>query len=33
VWSTEQAIWFGQRIEDLRTTLEDPVFGLDGVAR
>src|SRR5262252_9533471 len=34
VWSTEQAIWFGQRIEDLRNDyLEDPVFGLHGMRR
>jgi glucarate dehydratase len=33
-WSTEQAIWFGQSIEDLRNDyLEDPVFGLHGVRR
>ena len=29
VWSTEQAIWFGQAIEDLKNDyLEDPVYGL-----
>ena len=34
VWSTEQAIWFGQAIEDLRNDyLEDPVFGLHGMRR
>jgi glucarate dehydratase len=34
VWSTEQAIWFGQRIEDLKNDyLEDPVFGLPGMRR
>ena len=34
VWSTEQAIWFGQQIEDLRNDyLEDPVFGLAGMRR
>jgi glucarate dehydratase len=34
VWSTEQAIWFGRRIEDLNTDyLEDPVFGLHGMRR
>jgi glucarate dehydratase len=34
VWSTEQAIWFGQQIEDLRNDyLEDPVFGLNGMRR
>jgi L-alanine-DL-glutamate epimerase-like enolase superfamily enzyme len=28
-WSTEQAIWFGQQIEDINNDyLEDPVFGL-----
>src|SRR5205085_2715635 len=28
VWSTEQAIWFGQQIEEIRNDyLEDPVFG------
>ncbi|MEZ5428980.1 MAG: enolase C-terminal domain-like protein [Pyrinomonadaceae bacterium] len=33
-WSTEQAIWFGQQIEDLRNDyLEDPVFGLHGMRR
>jgi glucarate dehydratase len=34
VWSTEQAIRFGQQIEDLRNDyLEDPVFGLHGMRR
>jgi glucarate dehydratase len=34
VWSTEQAIWFGREIEDLRNDyLEDPVFGLHGMRR
>jgi glucarate dehydratase len=34
VWSTEQAIWFGQRIEDVNNDyLEDPVFGLHGMRR
>jgi glucarate dehydratase len=34
VWSTEQAIWFGQQIEDLRNDyFEDPVFGLNGMRR
>ena len=34
VWSTEQAIWFGQSIEDIRNDyLEDPVFGLNGMRR
>ncbi len=34
VWSTEQAIRFGQAIEDLRNDyLEDPVFGLAGMRR
>src|SRR5215212_9257642 len=34
VWSTEQAIWFGQRIEDLNNDyLEDPVYGLHGMRR
>lgn len=33
-WSTEQAIWFGQQIEDIRNDyLEDPVFGLQGMRR
>ncbi len=33
-WSTEQAIWFGQNIEDLRNDyFEDPVFGLHGMRR
>ena len=34
VYSTEQAIWFGQNIEDIRNDyLEDPVFGLNGMRR
>ncbi|HEX6924587.1 MAG TPA: enolase C-terminal domain-like protein [Longimicrobiaceae bacterium] len=34
VWSTEQAIRFGQQIEDLRNDyFEDPVFGLSGMRR
>ena len=34
VWSAEQAIWFGQRIEDLDNDyLEDPVYGLAGMRR
>ncbi len=34
VWSTEQAIWFGREIEDLRNDyFEDPVFGLEGMRR
>jgi glucarate dehydratase len=34
VWSTEQAIRFGQAIEDLRNDyLEDPVFGMNGMRR
>jgi glucarate dehydratase len=34
VWSTEQAIWFGQAIEDVKNDyLEDPVFGLNGMRR
>jgi len=34
VWSTEQAIWFGQAIEDIKNDyLEDPVFGLNGMRR
>ncbi len=34
VWSTEQAIRFGQQIEDIRNDyLEDPVFGLSGMRR
>jgi glucarate dehydratase len=34
VWSTEQAIAFGQAIEGLRNDyLEDPVFGLHGMRR
>ena len=33
-WSTEQAIWFGQQIEDIRNDyFEDPVFGLNGMRR
>ncbi len=34
VWSTEQAIRFGQGIEDLRNDyLEDPVYGMNGMRR
>ncbi len=34
VWSAEQAIRFGQAIEDLRVDyLEDPVFGMNGMRR
>lgn len=34
VWSTEQAVWFGRRIEDVNNDyLEDPVFGLHGMRR
>ena len=34
VWSTEQAIRFGQSIESLKNDyLEDPVFGLNGMRR
>ena len=34
MWSTEQAIWFGQQIEDLNNDyLEDPVFGMHGMRR
>jgi glucarate dehydratase len=34
VLSTEQAIWFGQQIEDIRNDyLEDPVFGLNAMRR
>ncbi len=34
VWSTEQAIWFGRQIEDIKNDyLEDPVFGLNGMRR
>jgi glucarate dehydratase len=34
VWSTEQAIRFGQAIADLRNDyLEDPVFGMNGMRR
>ena len=33
-WSTEQAIWFGQSIEDIRNDyFEDPVYGLHGMRR
>src|SRR6185369_2168425 len=33
-WSVEQAIWFGQAIEDIRNDyLEDPCFGLHGMRR
>jgi glucarate dehydratase len=34
VWSAEQAIWFGQQIEDIRNDyFEDPVFGMNGMRR
>ncbi|HJQ31099.1 MAG TPA: enolase C-terminal domain-like protein [Pyrinomonadaceae bacterium] len=34
VWSAEQAIWFGQQIEDVRNDyLEDPVYGMTGMRR
>ncbi|MBA2619612.1 MAG: mandelate racemase [Acidobacteria bacterium] len=34
VWSTEQAIWFGQQIEAIKNDyLEDPVYGLNGMRR
>jgi len=34
VWSTETAIWFGQKIEGIRNDyLEDPVFGMAGMRR
>lgn len=34
LWSTEQAIRFGQAIEDLKVDyLEDPVFGMNGMRR
>lgn len=34
VWSAEQAMWFGQQIEDLPNDyLEDPVYGLHGMRR
>jgi glucarate dehydratase len=34
VFSTEQAIWFGQNIEDIRNDyLEDPTYGLSGMRR
>src|SRR5215218_1708200 len=34
VWSTEQAIRFGQAIEDVRNDyLEDPVYGMSGMRR
>jgi glucarate dehydratase len=34
VWSTEQAVWFGQHIEGLDNDyLEDPVYGLHGMRR
>lgn len=34
VWSTEDAIWFSQHIEDLNNDyLEDPVYGLNGMRR
>ncbi len=33
-WSAEQAIWFGQQIEDINNDyLEDPVYGLHGMRR
>ncbi|MFV0388078.1 MAG: enolase C-terminal domain-like protein [Pyrinomonadaceae bacterium] len=33
-WSTEQAIWFGQNIEDIRNDYyEDPVYGLHAMRR
>jgi glucarate dehydratase len=33
-WSTEQAVWFGQQIEDINNDyLEDPVYGLHGMRR
>jgi glucarate dehydratase len=33
-WSTEQAIWFGQQIEDIKNDyFEDPVFGLHAMRR
>ena len=33
-WSTEQAIWFGQNIEDIRNDyFEDPVFGINAMRR
>jgi glucarate dehydratase len=34
VWSTEQAIWFGQQIEHIKNDyFEDPVYGLNGLRR
>src|SRR5206468_7623108 len=34
IWSTEQAIKFGQAIEDLNNDyLEDPVYGMNGMRR
>ncbi|HKQ53632.1 MAG TPA: enolase C-terminal domain-like protein [Pyrinomonadaceae bacterium] len=34
VWSAEQAVWFGQQIEEIRNDyLEDPVFGMAGMRR
>lgn len=34
VWSTEQAIWFGRQIEEVRNDyLEDPVYGMAGMRR
>lgn len=34
VWSVEQAIWFGQQIEDIHNDYyEDPVFGMHGMRR
>lgn len=33
-WSTEQAIWFGQNIEDIRNDyFEDPAFGINAMRR
>jgi glucarate dehydratase len=37
VWSTETAIWFGQKLDDIYEVrndyLEDPVFGMNGMRR
>src|ERR1043166_1014165 len=34
VWSTEQAVWFGQAVEDVRNDyLEDPAFGMNALRR
>jgi glucarate dehydratase len=34
VWSAEQAMWFGQQIEEIRNDyLEDPVYGMTGMRR